>query len=105
MYEAALEINSNDYQIWANLAAAYYWAPGEREKSTEYYKQAIKRAEEERKVNPKRLLTIESRELSAPLHRYSPKSLAKPKTAAIVPKNQCYGESIYAYCRLRQTGS
>lgn len=53
MYEAALEINDNHYQIWANLAAAYYWSPGEREKSQEYYKEAIKRAEEEKKVNPK----------------------------------------------------
>lgn len=53
MYEAALEINDHHYQIWANLAAAYYWTPGERDKSQEYYKQAIKRAEEEKKVNPK----------------------------------------------------
>lgn len=53
MYEAALEINDNHYQIWANLAAAYYWAPGEREKAEGYYKEAIKRAEIQKKTNPK----------------------------------------------------
>jgi Flp pilus assembly protein TadD len=29
-YEKAVEINRRDYRVWANLAAAYYWTPGER---------------------------------------------------------------------------
>ncbi len=51
-YKQALEINDNDYVIWANLGAAYYWTPGERDKSKESFEHAIELAEEARKVNP-----------------------------------------------------
>ena len=51
-YEEALQINDQDYTIWGNLGAAYYWAPGERGKAKDAYLHAIKLAEEARKVNP-----------------------------------------------------
>ncbi len=51
-YEMALEINEHDYLLWGNLASAYYWVPGKREKAMEVYRQAIDRAEESRKINP-----------------------------------------------------
>ncbi|MFC2139514.1 protein kinase [Bacteroidota bacterium] len=53
MYEAALVINDNDYQVWANLAAAYYRTPGKMDISQNYYKNAIRKAEEQKKINPK----------------------------------------------------
>ncbi len=51
-YEKAIEINNNDYVIWGNLGAAYYWAPGERDKAKDAFLHAIKLGEEARKVNP-----------------------------------------------------
>jgi len=51
-YESALIINNSDYLIWGNLASAYYWTPGERQKAQNYYHRAIDLAEEQRKINP-----------------------------------------------------
>lgn len=51
-YEKALEINDNDYVIWGNLGAAYYWATGERSKANDAFLHAIKLGEEAGKVNP-----------------------------------------------------
>ena len=36
-----------------NLAEAYYWAPGKREKAAETYRKAIGLAEEQLRVNPR----------------------------------------------------
>ena len=52
MYEAALELNDHDYLVWGNLASAYYWASGERDKAQQTYQRAIKLAEERKEVNP-----------------------------------------------------
>ncbi|NIV13316.1 MAG: tetratricopeptide repeat protein, partial [Aliifodinibius sp.] len=46
MYETALELNDHDYVVWGNLASAYYWAPGERDKAAETYRRAITLAEQ-----------------------------------------------------------
>ena len=53
MYEAALALNDQDSQVWGNLGAAYYWAPGEREKSAAAFQRAIKGSEQDLLVNPK----------------------------------------------------
>ncbi|MEJ2636586.1 MAG: protein kinase [Calditrichia bacterium] len=53
MYKTALTFNDHDQLVWGNLAAAYYWAPGEREKAVPAFREAIKRAEKELQVNPK----------------------------------------------------
>jgi len=52
MYESALEIQEWSAQLWGNLASAYYWIPGEREKAIETYYNAIELAREELEINP-----------------------------------------------------
>jgi serine/threonine-protein kinase len=51
LYETALELNGNDYRVWGNLAAAYYWAPGERQKAQKTYRRAIELGERSKQVN------------------------------------------------------
>jgi serine/threonine-protein kinase len=53
MYEKVVALNNKDYRIWGYLAASYYWAPGEREKSFEANKHALSLAEQQLKINPK----------------------------------------------------
>ncbi len=53
MYEEALKINNNDYITWGNLAAAYYWSPGNRDKAISTYNNAINLAKTKLKINPK----------------------------------------------------
>ena len=43
----------NDHRVWRNLAAALYWAPGERDKAAAAYAKAIELAEKAREVNPR----------------------------------------------------
>ena len=52
MYEQALQFNNQDYQLWAHLAAACYWAPSGRGRALVNYKRAAQMAEQDRKVNP-----------------------------------------------------
>jgi serine/threonine-protein kinase len=51
-YEKAIEQNRLSYSLWGNLAAAQYWAPGQRVKSRESYRKAVQMVEESLKVNP-----------------------------------------------------
>ncbi len=51
-YKKALSINDHDYTMWGNLATAYYWAPGERDKADSAYWQAIRLGEKDKEVNP-----------------------------------------------------
>ena len=53
MFEKVLVFDDRDYFVWGNLAAAYYWAPGERPKARAAYERAAKMAEEQRRVNPR----------------------------------------------------
>lgn len=53
MYEEALALNDGDSQVWGNLGAAYYWAPGEREKAVAAFQRAIRGSEQDLSVNPK----------------------------------------------------
>ena len=52
-FERAVALQPNDVRLWRNLAAALYWAPGEREKSRAAYEKAIELGEADRKVNPR----------------------------------------------------
>ena len=52
-FEKAVKLGSSDYQLWYNLAAAYYWAPDLRDKAAAAYGRAIALAEEARKTNPR----------------------------------------------------
>jgi serine/threonine-protein kinase len=52
MYEKALDMSDLEYLVWGNLASAYYWTPGDRERALVTYQRAIQMAEEHRKVNP-----------------------------------------------------
>ena len=50
-YETALELNDSHYYLWGNLATAYYYAPGQRDKAEAAYLRAINAAHETLKVN------------------------------------------------------
>ena len=52
-FEAALEVDDRDYRLWRNLAASYYWAPGERERAAGAYRRAAVLAEQAREVDPR----------------------------------------------------
>jgi tetratricopeptide (TPR) repeat protein len=51
-FERALAIDDRDYRVWRNLAAARYWAAGERGGAAPAYERAAHMAEQERAVNP-----------------------------------------------------
>ena len=51
--EKAVSFGTKDYRVWRSLAAALYWAPGEREKAADAYRQAATLAEQERRLDPK----------------------------------------------------
>ncbi|MGH7598023.1 MAG: tetratricopeptide repeat protein [bacterium] len=52
-YAQALQLDSTDYQVWGNLASAYYWMPGAEPEAQRYYRRAVNMAEEKKRVNPR----------------------------------------------------
>ncbi len=58
MCEQALEANDRDYLVWGNLASAYYWIAGKRQKSLATYRRAIQMAEEQRNLHPQELTIL-----------------------------------------------
>jgi serine/threonine protein kinase/Flp pilus assembly protein TadD len=44
-YQQALKLDDRDYLIWGNLAAAYSWIPGEKEKAAPTFEKAVSLAE------------------------------------------------------------
>ncbi len=52
LFESALELGDGDYLLWGNLASAYYWTPGEREKAQSIFERAIELAKEQKEINP-----------------------------------------------------
>ena len=52
MYEWAWEYDSTNFQILGNLAAAYYWLPGERDRAVELFQEAAGLAETQRANSP-----------------------------------------------------
>jgi len=57
-YEQAVKLKEGGYGVWGNLAEAYYWAPGKREKAVETYRKTISLAEEQLRVNPRDVETL-----------------------------------------------
>lgn len=53
IFEAASSLDAGSYEVWGNLGDAYYWAPGEREKSRGAYEKAISLALKQSEVNPR----------------------------------------------------
>lgn len=53
MFEKALQLNDTDSRVWRNLASAYYWAPGEREKARAAYGKAASLIDKELQINPR----------------------------------------------------
>ncbi len=51
--EQAVKLNDKYYEVWGNLADAYYWAPGLRQKAPAAYKTAVSLAQEKLAVNPR----------------------------------------------------
>jgi tetratricopeptide (TPR) repeat protein len=49
--EQASTLSPRDYRIWRNLGAAYYWAPGERERAAAAYSKAMELGEQERRID------------------------------------------------------
>jgi serine/threonine-protein kinase len=52
-FEQAVKLMPSDHRVWRNLAAALYWAPGERDKAAAAYSKTIELAEKAREVNPR----------------------------------------------------
>ncbi len=52
-FEQALALRDTDYRIWRNLASAYVWAPGLKDKAPAAYRKAAELAEKQRQVNPR----------------------------------------------------
>ncbi len=53
-YERALKVGANDvlaYLAWGNLAEAYYWTPGERDRAKDAYRKAVSLARARLQVN------------------------------------------------------
>jgi tetratricopeptide (TPR) repeat protein len=52
-YEQATHLEESNYDVWGNLAEAYYWMPGQRQSSFDTYRKAISLADDRLKVNPR----------------------------------------------------
>ena len=52
-FEQAIKVSDLDYRVWRNLASAYYWAPGQRDRASGAYKRAADLAERERLLDPR----------------------------------------------------
>ncbi len=51
-YEQAAILNASDPEVWRNLGAALFWAPGERAKAREAYQQVVTLVEQARAEKP-----------------------------------------------------
>lgn len=52
-FERAVALSPNDVRVWRNLAAALYWADGERPKARPAFERVVRLANDELKVNPR----------------------------------------------------
>jgi serine/threonine-protein kinase len=53
MFEQAMTLDQQNYEIWGNLGDAYYWAPGMRDRAASAYRKALELGEDQRKINPR----------------------------------------------------
>jgi len=49
----ALQLDSADYQVWGNLASAYYWIPASQAPAQRYFRRAVELAETQKAINPR----------------------------------------------------
>ena len=116
-FEQAVKLDSKNYELWGNLADAYYWTPGRRAEAAGAYNTAITLGEESLRHNPRdaQLLAYLGQyhamrgerkpaldKINAALH-LQPKSPDVLLTAAIV--YQQFGESSYALDNLEEASS
>ena len=52
-FEQAVKLDSKNYELWGNLADAYYWTPGRRAEAAGAYSTAITLGEENLRQNPR----------------------------------------------------
>jgi serine/threonine protein kinase/tetratricopeptide (TPR) repeat protein len=50
-YERAVNLEGSGYRVWANLAEAYHWVPGEQGRAVAAYRKAIAMAQDNLRVN------------------------------------------------------
>ncbi|HKS96157.1 MAG TPA: tetratricopeptide repeat protein, partial [Terriglobia bacterium] len=58
LYEEAVKLSSEEFELWGNLGDAYYWAPGMRDKAADAYRQAISLASRDLTVNSRDAKTL-----------------------------------------------
>jgi tetratricopeptide (TPR) repeat protein len=52
-FEKGVSVDGRDYRFWRNMAAAYYWAPGERARAPDAYRRAAALVEQEITIDPR----------------------------------------------------
>jgi serine/threonine-protein kinase len=77
-FEEAAELEPRQYWLWGNLADAYRWTPGEKDRAAKTYARAIELAEQAREVNPRDTDALES------LAMYYAKSGATEKARQLI---------------------
>lgn len=60
MFQKALKLDSGNYNIWGNIASAYYQIPQERYKADFYFDRAISLAQKELFLNPRNATALSS---------------------------------------------
>ena len=87
-FEAGLKLEQTSWLSWGNLGDAEYWAPGQRQKANEAYREAVRLADNELKVNSRdgRLLAYRATYL-AMLDRNKEAGESMQRALAVSPKN------------------
>jgi len=80
-FERATSLSPRDHRIWRNLGAAYYWAPGERERAAAAYRKAAELGEQERTIDPRNgMVLVELADCAAMLGQ-KPRAIALAEEA------------------------
>lgn len=58
LYEEAVKLSGQEFELWGNLGDAYYWAPGRRGEAAGAYRKAISLASGDLTVNPRDAKTL-----------------------------------------------
>jgi tetratricopeptide (TPR) repeat protein len=78
LFEKAAELEPQSYMCWGNLADAYRWAPGDKDRARATYARAIGLAERDLEVNPRDTNALGS------LGQYEAKSGAPEKARQLI---------------------
>src|SRR5882724_10665775 len=87
-FEAGLKLNKSSWLSWGNLGDADYWAPGRRQQAGDAYREALRLADEQLRINARdgRILAYRATYL-AMLGRNGEASDALQRALSISPKN------------------